>query len=202
MKKNLLSIIMLFAVMPVFAQISVFSVYGTYKGDTQIGINNANEIATDKKRPSEITVVKTEKIDRVNINFSGFNIGKYTFKKLVLNGLSFVNTAEECTLTTSEAIYTDAELTDEKNTLSAHISIEPGAKGTIKGGILEMDMVINFKDSKLYTHFSGKMTTTTGIDKKEHENNAKEVIYDITGKKVSQARKGLYIINGKKVMIK
>ncbi len=42
---------------------------------------------------------------------------------------------------------------------------------------------------------------TTGIEGVEAENGVK-VIYDLSGRRVQQAQKGLYIINGKKVLVK
>ena len=42
--------------------------------------------------------------------------------------------------------------------------------------------------------------TTTGVESVESSNNAPQAIYDLTGRRVSKAEKGIYIINGKKVI--
>ena len=42
--------------------------------------------------------------------------------------------------------------------------------------------------------------TTTGVESVESSNNAPQDIYDLTGRRVSKAEKGIYIINGKKVI--
>lgn len=42
--------------------------------------------------------------------------------------------------------------------------------------------------------------TTTGVESVESNNHAPQVIYDLAGRRVSKAEKGLYIINGKKVI--
>lgn len=42
--------------------------------------------------------------------------------------------------------------------------------------------------------------TTTGVESVESNNNAPQPIYDLTGRRVSKAEKGIYIINGKKVI--
>ena len=42
--------------------------------------------------------------------------------------------------------------------------------------------------------------TTTGVESVESNNHAPQVIYDLAGRRVSKAEKGIYIINGKKVI--
>ena len=42
--------------------------------------------------------------------------------------------------------------------------------------------------------------TTTGVESVESSNHAPQVIYDLAGRRVSKAEKGIYIINGKKVI--
>ena len=60
----------------------------------------------------------------------------------------------------------------------------------------------------LKSEFTGAMAvkgfafkgTTTGVESVESSNNAPQAIYDLTGRRVSKAEKGIYIINGKKVI--
>lgn len=60
----------------------------------------------------------------------------------------------------------------------------------------------------LKSEFTGAMAvkgfafkgTTTGVESVESNNHAPQVIYDLAGRRVSKAEKGLYIINGKKVI--
>ena len=60
----------------------------------------------------------------------------------------------------------------------------------------------------LKSEFTGAMAvkgfafkgTTTGVESVESNNNAPQVIYDLAGRRVSKAEKGIYIINGKKVI--
>ncbi len=54
---------------------------------------------------------------------------------------------------------------------------------------------------KNVTDYSLDGVITTGIEGVEAENGVK-VIYDLSGRRVQQAQKGLYIINGKKVLVK
>ena len=60
----------------------------------------------------------------------------------------------------------------------------------------------------LKSEFTGAMAvkgfafkgTTTGVESVESNNKAPQVIYDLAGRRVSKAEKGIYIINGKKVI--
>ena len=60
----------------------------------------------------------------------------------------------------------------------------------------------------LKSEFTGAMAvkgfafkgTTTGVESVESNNHAPQVIYDLAGRRVSKAEKGIYIINGKKVI--
>ena len=45
-------------------------------------------------------------------------------------------------------------------------------------------------------------TPTTGVDEVKCENGEVKTIYDLQGRKVDTSSKGLYIINGKKVLVK
>lgn len=42
----------------------------------------------------------------------------------------------------------------------------------------------------------------TGIDSIAADNNAKKQVFDLAGRRVSAPAKGLYIVNGKKVLVK
>ena len=44
--------------------------------------------------------------------------------------------------------------------------------------------------------------TPTGISSIDAEGNASSVFYDLSGRRVSKPSRGVYIVNGKKVMIK
>lgn len=43
---------------------------------------------------------------------------------------------------------------------------------------------------------------TTGIGSVEQQENGKDVIYDLSGRRVTKAQRGLYIVNGRKVLVK
>ena len=47
-----------------------------------------------------------------------------------------------------------------------------------------------------------RLDGTTGISEVKGENGEVETIYDLTGRRVKEAQKGIYIINGKKALIK
>ena len=48
----------------------------------------------------------------------------------------------------------------------------------------------------------GRGQGTTSIDTQLTTDNAELVIYDLTGRRVEKMEKGIYIVNGKKVLVK
>lgn len=50
--------------------------------------------------------------------------------------------------------------------------------------------------------FTFDFSGTTGIDAVEGENNGEVVIYDLSGRRVENPTRGIYIVNGKKVLVK
>ncbi len=59
---------------------------------------------------------------------------------------------------------------------------------------------LEFEDGKIYDDHA--KTPYVGINSVEVENTDTSVIYDVTGKRVEKTQHGLYIIDGKKVMVK
>ncbi len=77
----------------------------------------------------------------------------------------------------------------------------PGKLNTTVWLYGNIEKYFNVAGLKNVTDFSLDGVITTGIEGVEAENGVK-VIYDLSGRRVQQAQKGLYIINGKKVLVK
>jgi hypothetical protein len=69
-----------------------------------------------------------------------------------------------------------------------------------QGGDSNQTFDLVFEDGKIYDDHA--KTPYVGIDSVEVEDTDTSVIYDVTGKRVEQTQRGLYIIDGKKVMVK
>ena len=63
------------------------------------------------------------------------------------------------------------------------------------------DINYDAKTGKTTFHFRGG-NLTDGIDKSEIRNQKSEFIYDLLGRRVENPSKGIYIVNGVKVVIK
>lgn len=201
MKKILLGIIAFMAVIPMLAQVQVSKVYETYPGNIVIGLT-PEQLKTDPNRPATITLAKGNTPSNIDITLGDFKFGIYTFKNILLKNVTLTPTEGGDTFQTLHTNYLDAELKkDNGETYLANISIDNGAKGSIKNGKLEMELTINYNDTKIYTYFKGEMITT-GIYKIQTENKRQYEIYDLTGKRVYKTRKGIYIINGRKVVVR
>ena len=63
--------------------------------------------------------------------------------------------------------------------------------------------IVPNNDFIVYQQADGTFSNTpTAIESIDADKDAEAVIYDLTGRRVDKARKGLYIINGKKVLVK
>lgn len=202
MKRTLLGIIVSLAVMPMLAQVEISSIYKTYTGKMQVGIASIEERDTDKGRDATATLTKKEEVNHADITLGGFGIGNFIFTKIPLSDIVLTSTDDGYSFVIDKVKNIEAQLTKKDGTGSyyAQISIDPDAKGTIKNGQLIVEMTINFNGSKLYTRFTST-PISTGIHSIQTESKGQDEIYDLTGKRVNKPRKGIYIINGKKVVM-
>ena len=77
--------------------------------------------------------------------------------------------------------------------------------GTTTGSLYNVRMATTDAVSHKCDDASFKVTVntpTTGVDEVKCENGEVKTIYDLQGRKVDTSSKGLYIINGKKVLVK
>ena len=86
------------------------------------------------------------------------------------------------------------------------ISVVAGENaGTVSGSLYNVRMSTADAVSYKCEDASFKVTVnapTTGVDEVKAENGEVKTIYDLQGRKVNTSSKGLYIINGKKVLVK
>lgn len=202
MKKILLGIIAFMAVIPMLAQVEISKLYGTYPGIIKIGIDTPIQLNTDPGRSATITLTNGNTPNHVDIALGNFYFAAFIFEKVQLKNIELTKEKDGYTFQTRQISYPEVELKKKNgDTYFANMSIDSGAKGSIKNGKLEMELTINYNNTKIYTHFKGEMTTT-GIYKIQTENKRQDEIYDLTGKRVNKIRKGIYIINGKKVVVR
>lgn len=201
MKKLLFSIIAFCVALPIFAQATPIVVEGTYPGQIKIGLE-PQELEKGLGRVATVVLSKGDQPNTINIVLGGFQFAVFDWKKIELKNVKYQLTNEGCTFQTEEVRHLDAEIFNRQNEQHfARISILSGAKGMVKNGVLELEMTISYGEAKIYTKFISK-NISTGIRTVQTEDKKQDVIYDITGKRVSQARKGIYIVNGKKVLVK
>lgn len=201
MKKLLLSIIAFCITLPMLAQVTFIKLEGTYPGKINIGLNSL-ELKSDLGREATVVLSKGSQADAIDIVLGGFQFAAFDWKKIELKNVKYQLTNEGYTFQTEEVRILEAEVFNRQNQQKfASISVLRGAKGTVKNGVLELEMTIKYRDTSIYTKFVSK-NITTGIQTVQAEDEKQEVIYDITGKRVKQACKGIYIINGKKVLVK
>ena len=85
--------------------------------------------------------------------------------------------------------------------LQVHGSLIGSDNYVYDNGTIEFTFEIyNRPESKAKNIYKGKNDVAAGISSVA-VNNKKDIIYDLNGRHVQNPRKGLYIINGKKVLL-
>lgn len=112
-------------------------------------------------------------------------------KKGSSSGLDWISGSKIYVLTVHNGNLVFAEVNDDKN--QAHVDANHAYLDLSDSNAREL-LVMSFNDND----GSG----TTGIDAIENDEQGSKIIYDLHGQRVQNPTKGVYIINGKKMVIK
>lgn len=129
--------------------------------------------------------------------------GEYTFAASEENGEedtdNLLKGSDEATQTTGGAVYYKLSLNKagDANSVGFYYGAADGAAFT--NGAHKAYLALPAASGVRAFLFNGN--TTTGIQNAT-SNNAATQVYDLQGRRVQSAQKGLYIINGKKVLVK
>ena len=129
--------------------------------------------------------------------------GEYTFaasqKAGDVDADNLLKGSDEATLTTGGAVYYKLSLNKagDANSVGFYYGAADGAAFT--NGAHKAYLALPAASGVRAYLFNGN--TTTGIQNAT-SNNAATQVYDLQGRRVQSAQKGLYIINGKKVLVK
>lgn len=199
MNRLLIIISVLFFALTTSAQTDVSAVYGTYDGNlyTEIG-KPATTTGTPKK--VKIEVAKGTKENTVNLTIQNFVYGILQFKDITLDNVGVTLSNDGCTF----AKVTEKEVEVEtKNGLSLYLFISlDDTKSYVKNGKMWLDMKIRYTTTYIYSIFNGNKVVT-GIDLPVASEQTKDMkYYDLSGRRVVKPHKGIYIVNGKKIIIR
>ena len=159
-------------------------VYGIYEGEATTEVENKGTKMPGSKKKVKIEISKGEQ---------GF--GEIPFKYCLPKSQG-----------NKWQIYLDSNLSDNIATKDGKFSMYLG--GNIyeensfahEDGTLDLDFAIFYDETRINYVFKGKkVKDTTGINKLTQQ-SGKQTMYDLQGRRVEKPSKGIYVVNGKKIV--
>ena len=100
-----------------------------------------------------------------------------------------------------ESVFSDYVTTkDKKISVLLWGNIYDDKSFVYENGTLEMVFAISYEDTRIDYVFKGKkVKDTTGINKLTQQ-SGKQTMYDLQGRRVEKPSKGIYVVNGKKIV--
>lgn len=181
------------------------AVYGTYEGEATVEIVHEK---TGKKTPGEKQKVTIE-ISEGETGFTvvalkDFTMGQYSFDKIPY---------ESCLLRPQPSnnrwqIYLESNLyntlttKDQKHKVPLWGNIDDEKSFVYKNGTLELafELTSDYKTMYNYSFKGKKRNDPTGIGRITERKDGKNAVYDLRGRRVEKPGKGIYIVNGKKMV--
>ena len=201
-KSVLFLIALLFQVFTAKAQSSFNRLYGTYKGSAVTEtVATGGGAAFKSQKKFDVVIEKTD--NDTKLILKDYKLGTYTFEDIVFDNLTVTYQPEnkrwKFTFNPLSGDYVNAKGT--AYSLQLHGSLIGSNNYIYDNGTIEFTFEIyNKAESKTKNVYKGKNDVAAGISSLTVNNN-KDVVYDFQGRRIQNPRKGLYIINGKKVLL-
>lgn len=180
----------------------VSDVWGTYEGEATTELFDRK---TETKTPSGkkhmiIEISKGERLFTV-LTLKDVTIGQYEFATIPFKDCYLLRNNNKWHVEAYNNLDDEVATKDKQHTVWLSGSIDEKESLVDKEGNLELSFFLSFKeDSHIQYVFKGKKKSSTmGID---HVNAYKKTpeVFDLQGRRVSKIGKGVYIVNGKKVV--
>ncbi len=201
-KSILLLLALLFQVFTANAQNSSDRLHGTYNGSATVemttGTGSSSSIG---QKTFDVAIEKKDNDTKLIIK--GYKLGRYTFEDVTFNHLTVTYQPEhkrwKFTANPLSGDYVQAKGTPF--TMQLWGSVMGSDNYIYENGKIEFTFEIyNREDAKAKNVFKGENAVAAGIASIA-DNSNKNVLYDLQGRHVQIPRKGLYIINGRKVLL-
>lgn len=195
-----------------FAQISIVmaqgtkpnvvpsTVYGVYEGEatTEFFQKDGKKTAGQTKK-MKIEISKGETWFTV-VTLKDFTLGQYSFDKIPYKDCILRPQTNKWQIYLENNLYDSFTTKDGKYSVHFFGNIDEEKSFVHKNGTLDLDFELTYNDTKVRHVFKGKkIKDTTGINKIT-ERNGKHTVYDLQGRRVEKPSKGVYIVNGKKII--
>ncbi len=177
-------------------------VWGTYEGEATMELfDRTTETKTPNgKKQMVIEISKGERQFTV-LTLKDVTIGQYEFASIPFKDCYLLRNNNKWHVEAYNNLDDEVATKDKQHTVWLSGSIDEKESWVDKEGNLELSFFLSFKeDSHIQYVFKGKKKSSpTGID---HVNAYKKTpeVFDLQGRRVSKIGKGVYIVNGKKVV--
>lgn len=177
-------------------------VWGTYEGEATMELydRTTGTKTPNGKKQMVIEISKGESLLTV-LTLKDVTIGQYEFASIPFKDCFLLPDNNKWYVKADNTLNDEVATKDKQHTVWLSGDVDEKESWVDKEGNLELSFFLSFKyDSHIQYVFTGKKkSSTTGID---HVNAYKKTpeVFDLQGRRVSKIGKGVYIVNGKKVV--
>lgn len=174
-------------------------VYGIYEGEATTEVENNGTKMPGSKKKVKIEISKGEQGFTV-VTLKDFTLGKFSFDKVPFKECQLRPQTDKWQVYLYSNLYGSFTTKDNKYVMQLEGNIDENKSFVHKDGTLDLDFTIIFNETIINHVFKGKkVKDTTGINKLTQQ-RGKQAMYDLQGRRVEKASKGIYVVNGKKIV--
>lgn len=178
--------------------------FGTYKGTakTKLVQDEGKKVTNKPDKTFDVEIV--ERGGDIKLVLKNFPLGEDVFEEVIFDNLGALAPQQE---------KGQKRWNIFANPLSGQFETTANKNIELFGGILDdysfiyedgtielLFQIFSEKGSTYEQDFKGNRSNATGIDGVTTDKRTKDVVYDLSGRHVTNPGKGVYIINGKKVL--
>lgn len=175
------------------------SVYGIYEGEATTEVENKGTKMPGSKKKVKIEISKGEQGFTV-VTLKDFTLGKFSFDKVPFKECQLRPQTDKWQVYLYSNLYGSFTTKDNKYVMQLEGNIDENKSFVHKDGTLDLDFTIIFNETIINHVFKGKkVKDATGINKLTRQ-SGKQTMYDLQGRWVEKPSKGIYVVNGKKIV--
>ncbi|ERK38605.1 hypothetical protein HMPREF9135_2062 [Segatella baroniae F0067] len=181
------------------------AVYGTYEGEATVETVNQTTGQTTPGQKIKVTIeISKGETGFTVVALKDFTMGQYSFDKIPYEScLLYPETDNNRWQIYLESnLYNTFTTKDQKHSIKLGGNIDEDKSFVYKNGTLELDFELtsDYKTMYKYSFKGKKVNNPTGIGWITERKDGKNAVYDLRGRRVEKPGKGIYIVNGKKMV--